>query len=101
MRKIRSKLTYANVMVTILAFIVLGGGAYAMTKAPKNSVTSTSIKNGGVRAADLAPNSVSGPKVADGSLSGSDIGGPVGDAAHAANADNAAHAVNADHANNA
>jgi hypothetical protein len=26
MRRIRSRLTYANVMVTILAFIVLGGG---------------------------------------------------------------------------
>ncbi len=33
MRTIRSKLTYANVMVTILAFIALGGGtAFAASK---------------------------------------------------------------------
>jgi hypothetical protein len=31
MRRIRSRLTYANVMVTILAFIVLGGMSYAAT----------------------------------------------------------------------
>ena len=31
MRRIPSRLTYANVMVTILAFIVVGGGAYAAT----------------------------------------------------------------------
>jgi hypothetical protein len=30
-QSIRSHLTYANVMVTIVAFIVLGGGAYAAT----------------------------------------------------------------------
>jgi hypothetical protein len=32
MRRLREKLTYANVMVTVLAFVVLGGSAYAATR---------------------------------------------------------------------
>ncbi len=39
MRKIRPHMNYANVMVTILAFIVLGGGtALASAQLGKNSV---------------------------------------------------------------
>ena len=33
-QRLRSHLTYPNVMVTILAFIVLGGGAYAAFRLP-------------------------------------------------------------------
>lgn len=62
----RPQLTYANVMVTVLAFVVLlGGGAYAAGKLSKNSVgtkqiksnavTSKKVKNGALKAADLAP----------------------------------------------
>jgi hypothetical protein len=58
MRRLRDKLTYANVMVTFLAFIVLGGGAYAATKLQKNSVGTAQLKNG----------AVTGVKVKDGSL---------------------------------
>lgn len=60
---IRPRLTYANVMVTVLAFIVLGGGAVAATKVPKKSVGPKQLK----------ANAVTGPKVKDGSLSGADI----------------------------
>ena len=63
MRKIRSNLTYANVMVTLLAFIVLGGGAYAAVKLPKNSVGPRQIK----------ANAVSSPKVKDASLLAQDF----------------------------
>src|SRR4051794_13795005 len=35
--KIRSALTYANVMATVAVFLALGGGAYAALKLPKNS----------------------------------------------------------------
>jgi hypothetical protein len=52
MRSIRRRLTYSNVMVTILAFIVLGGGAYAAFHLPRNSVRSKHIKNGQVKLAD-------------------------------------------------
>ena len=33
-----SRLSYANVMATVAVFISLGGGAYAMSRLPKNSV---------------------------------------------------------------
>ena len=54
LRKFRSHLTYANVMATILAFIVLGGGAYAAFRLPRNSVRSKNIVNGQVKKADTA-----------------------------------------------
>src|SRR5438552_15386967 len=40
-------------MVTILAFIVLGGGAYAAFRLPRNVVRSKNIVNGQVKARDL------------------------------------------------
>jgi hypothetical protein len=55
MRRIRLHVTYANVMVTILAFIVLGGGAYAAFHLPPNSVRSRNIVNGQVKKHDLKP----------------------------------------------
>ncbi len=66
MTRLHPKLTYANVMVTLLAFVVLlGGGAYAASHLPKNSVgkqqlkknsvTSKKVKNRTLKAVDLAP----------------------------------------------
>lgn len=62
---LRPKLSYANVMVTLLAFLVLCGGvAYAAThlgrntvgvkQLRKNAVTSAKVKDGTLRARDLA-----------------------------------------------
>lgn len=70
--KLRSKLTYANVVATSALFFALGGGAYAVT-AKKNSVRSSSIKNGQVANADLRSNAVTGPKVRNNSLTGADV----------------------------
>jgi hypothetical protein len=58
MRRIRSRLTYANVMVTILAFIVLGGMSYAATGSnfilgQPNSASSTSSLSAPVAAKAL------------------------------------------------
>ena len=64
MRKLKSKLTYANVMATIAVFIALGAGAWAVTKAPRNSVVSSSIKNGQVKKADLKDGAVAPAKLA-------------------------------------
>ncbi len=47
--RLRSRLTYANVVATIALFVALGGGAYAVLKLPKNSVKSKQIKNGQVK----------------------------------------------------
>jgi hypothetical protein len=44
MRKLRGRLTYANVMATIAVFIALGGASYAAIKLPKNSVGTKQLK---------------------------------------------------------
>ena len=83
--KLRTRLTYANVVSTICLCLVVGGGtAYAA-----NTVFSTDIVDGEVKTADLATgavnsgrlaaNSVTAPKVADDSLGAVDLAaGSVG-----------------------
>jgi len=56
--RIRSRLTYANVMATVAVFITLGGGAYAAVKLPRNSVGTGQLKR----------NAVDSSKVRDASL---------------------------------
>ena len=57
-RKLRGSLTYANVMTTLLTFVVLGGGAYAAFDLPKNSVRSKNIVNNQVRGKDVKESSL-------------------------------------------
>jgi hypothetical protein len=97
--KVSFKLTYANVMATVAVFIALGGGAYAITTAPKDSVVSRSIKDGRVKTADVADNAVNGTKVANDSLSGADIN--ESSLANVPSATNANHATGADSATSA
>jgi len=60
----RPQLTYANVMVTLLAFVVLfGGGAYAASKLMKNSVGTKQLQK----------NAVTSPKVQNGTLKAKDL----------------------------
>ncbi len=59
MRRLRSHVTYANVMATVAVFLVLGGGAYAASKIgagdiKRNAVRSKHIKDGQVTTRDLA-----------------------------------------------
>jgi hypothetical protein len=62
--KLRSHMTYANVMATIAVFVALAtGGAYAA-----NTIRSTDIVDGEVKTPDLAAGAVTSPKVANGSL---------------------------------
>lgn len=63
MARIRTSLTYANVMATVAVFLALGGGAYAATQLPKNSVGTKQIKN----------NAVNSAKVKDGTLLAKDF----------------------------
>ena len=56
-------LSYANVMATVAVFIALGGGAYAATALPKNSVGATQLRN----------DAVSSAKIKNGSLQRSDF----------------------------
>lgn len=94
-RGIRRHLTYANVMVSILAFVVLGGAsAFAASQIGKNSVGSRQLKSKAVTTGKLAPNAVNGSKIANGSVTGEDINlkalGTVPNAEHAATAGDAA-----------
>jgi hypothetical protein len=49
----RPRLTYANVISTLCLFILLGGGAYAATQLPKNSVGTAQIRKHAVTKAKL------------------------------------------------
>lgn len=77
-QRMRSKLTYANVMVTVLAFVVLGGTAWAAGELGKESVGTKQLKKGAVTRAKIAKatqealTGQTGPKGATGPI------GPVG-----------------------
>lgn len=59
MERLRGKLTYANVLVTLLAFVVLcGGGAYAASQLEKNSVGTKQLKNGAVTPPKVAQSTI-------------------------------------------
>jgi hypothetical protein len=61
--RIRSRLTYANVVATLCLFIVLGGSGYAAVQ-----ITGRQVKNGSLTGADIKNKS----------LTSKDIKGPVG-----------------------
>jgi hypothetical protein len=93
MRKIRIRLTYANIMSTIAVFLLLGGGAaLAAGKLGPNSVGTKQIKNSAVTEAKIANGAVSGSKINLSSL------GTVPNATHSASADSAGHAETATNA---
>jgi hypothetical protein len=111
MKRLKSRLTYANVVATLALFIALGGASYAAVKLPKNSVGTKQVKNNAVTGAKIANGAVTNSKIADGAVSGPQIKlsslGPVPNAVHsqdantAGNATNATNAVNAGHADTA
>lgn len=47
------RLTYSNVVSTICLFLLLGGGAYAATQLPRNSVGTKQLKKGAVTKAKI------------------------------------------------
>jgi hypothetical protein len=95
MTRLRSRLTYANVISTICLFVVLGGGAYAATSLPKNSVGTAQLKAKAVTAAKVKNNSLTGAQIQAGTL------GTVPKAATAETAISATHATTADSAKRA
>jgi hypothetical protein len=104
MKRLRSKLTYANVIATMALFIALGGASYAAVKLPKNSVGSKQIKDNAVTGAKIKNGAVTGSKIALSSLGTVPTAASAGRADSAVRADsaaNAANAANATHATNA
>jgi hypothetical protein len=53
LERLRSHLTYANVMASMAVFIALGGSSYAAVMLTHNSVKSRHIAPGAVRASDV------------------------------------------------
>jgi uncharacterized iron-regulated membrane protein len=90
----RPRPTYANVTATLALFVALGGGAYAATALPANSVGSKQLKKNAVAAAKIKSNAVTRSKVRDNSLTGADINeASVAKVPAAALADAATHAT--------
>jgi hypothetical protein len=75
-QRLRSHLTYANVISTLCLFLLLGGTAVAVdgSLAGQNTVGSADIINGEVKADDLAPNSVGSGKIADRQVKNAELG---------------------------
>jgi uncharacterized protein YjbI with pentapeptide repeats len=68
-RKLRSRMTYANVVSTIALGLAIGGGtAYAATR-----IGTSNIRYHAVTGSKLSTNSVTASKVKNSALSGSDI----------------------------
>jgi hypothetical protein len=77
----RPTLSYANVIATLALFLALGGGAYAATHFPKNSIGAKQLKKNSVVTAKIKNGAVTGPKINLATL------GTVPSATHAAIAD--------------
>jgi hypothetical protein len=72
-QRIRSHLTYANVMATIAVFLVLSGGT-AVALTGSNTVFSDDIVNGEVKVADIGQGAVATDEIANGQVQAADIG---------------------------
>ena len=71
--KIRSRLTYANILATAAAFIALGGTSYAVLELPRDSVGARQIRANAVRASEIKANAVRSREVKARSLRASDL----------------------------
>jgi hypothetical protein len=119
MKRFRPKLTYANVMSTVAAFLALTGGAtaIAMSSLPKNSVKAKQIAKNAVTAPKIAKEAVTEAKIGKEAVTGpkvkvstlpkvpaavkADSATSAGTAANATHADSATHADTAGHADSA
>lgn len=76
-RRMRSRLTYANVVASLALFIALGGVSYAAITLPKNSVGSKQIKASAVTGVKVKNSSLTGADVKNKSLTAADFNGSV------------------------
>jgi hypothetical protein len=68
--KLRSRLTYANVMASIAVFIALGGTSYGLAR---GTIGSSELKNNSVRSKDIRNNQVSSADVRNSGLLAKDF----------------------------
>jgi hypothetical protein len=74
LRKLRSRLTYANVVATLALFVALGGTAYAV-----NTVNSSDIVDGQVKSVDIGQNEIGSADVKDNSINTFDVHSFIGE----------------------
>jgi hypothetical protein len=72
-RKLRERLTYANVMTALALFLAIGGVSYAATQLPKNAVGSKQLKKNAVTGAKIKKQTITAAKVKNGTLTGTQI----------------------------
>jgi hypothetical protein len=73
LKRLRSKLTYANVMATIAIFFVLTGIGFAVAKLPKKSVGTKQLKNNAVTSKKIHKDAVNASKIKTGAVGRSEI----------------------------
>lgn len=73
LKRIRTKLSYANVMATIAVFMVLTGIGFAVAALPKKSVGKRQLKNGAVTSKKIRKNAVIASKIKTGAVGRSEI----------------------------
>lgn len=61
--RLRTHLSYANVMATVAVFIALGGTSYAATQLARNSVGATQIRAKAVGSSELKSRAVTSSKI--------------------------------------
>jgi hypothetical protein len=71
--RLRSKLTYANVVATVALFMVVTGIGFAVAAIPKKSVGKKQLKNGAVSGKKIRKNAVTAPKIKSGAVGRSEI----------------------------
>jgi hypothetical protein len=75
-KRLRPKLTFANVVSCLALFVALGSGAYAATQLPKNSVGTKQLKKGAVTAAKVKSGSLLASNFKSGQLPAGAPGAP-------------------------
>jgi hypothetical protein len=58
MRRLRERLTFANVTASLALFIALGGTSYAAITLPRNSVGTNQLRTGAIRSVDVKDRSL-------------------------------------------
>jgi hypothetical protein len=72
-KRLRDRLTYANVVATMALFLALGGSAIAENALTKNSVGSRQLKSKSVTTGKIANRAITGLKIAENSITGQNI----------------------------
>lgn len=99
MKRLRGKLTYANVISTLCLFLLVSGGtALAATQLGKNTVGSKQLKKNAVTGSKIKNGAVTGSKINLSSLGAVPVATSAGHASTADSATNAGHASTADNA---